>query len=171
MMKKTIEDALNKQINAEFYSSYLYLSMSAYFESVDLKGFAKWMNAQAQEEVIHGMKMYNFILERDGKVKLEGIEGPQIEWNSPLAAFEHTYAHEQKVTGLINDLVDLALEERDHATKNFLDWFVDEQVEEEASTGGVLKQLKFVGKDGHGLLMLDREMGQRIFTPPPQDGE
>ncbi len=168
MMNQKIEDALNGQINAEFYSSYLYLSMSAYFDSMDLKGFAQWMNAQAQEEIMHGMKMYNFVGERGGRVMLGPIQGPQTEWESPLHAFEAVLEHEQKVTGLINDLVNLAIEEKDHATKNFLDWFIDEQVEEEASASEAVNQLKIVGDNGYGLLMLDRELGQRIFTPPPR---
>jgi len=170
VINEKMEKALNGQVNAEFYSSYLYLSMSAYFDSMDLKGFASWMVAQAQEEIVHGMKIYNFIQERGGKVILGGIEGPPTDWASLLAAFEAAFAHEQKVTGLIDDLVNLALDERDHATKNFLDWFVDEQVEEEASVSGVVNQLRIVGNDGRGLLMLDRELGQRVFTPPPADG-
>jgi ferritin len=171
MISKRIEEAVNEQINAEFYSSYLYLSMSAYFDSIDLPGFANWMIAQAQEEISHGMKMYKFIQERGGKVTLKPIKGPETEWDSPLAIFEGAYAHEQLVTGLINDLVNLAIEEKDHATKNFLDWFIDEQVEEEASASEVVQQLKMIGDNGYGLLMLDREMGQRIFTPPAEGTE
>jgi ferritin len=169
MLNERIEEAINEQINAEFYSSYLYLSMSAYFDSIDLPGFAKWMIAQAQEEISHGMKMYKFIQERGGTVTLKPIKGPQTTWESPLAIFEAAYAHEQLVTGLINDLVNLAIEEKDHASKNFLDWFIDEQVEEEASAIEVVQQLKMIGDNGYGLLMLDREMGQRIFTPPPSE--
>ena len=168
MIKQEIEDAINGQINAEFYSSYLYLSMSAYFESTDLKGMANWMIAQAQEEISHGMKMYSFVLERGGVVKLDPIEGPPIVWDSPLAVYEHALRHEEHVTSLINELVDLAIEEKDHATKNFLDWFVDEQVEEEASASEVVQQLKIIGDNGYGILMLDRELGQRIFIPPPK---
>lgn len=171
MIKERIEDAINGQINAEFYSSYLYLSMSAYFKSIDLKGCASWMIAQAQEEISHGMKMYNYIQERGGTVQLGPIEGPPTKWESALDIFQHALKHEQHVTGLINGLVDIAIEEKDHATKNFLDWFVDEQVEEEASASEVVQQLKMIGDNGYGLLMLDRELGQRIFTPPPAEGE
>ena len=169
MIQQKIEDAINGQINAEFYSSYLYLSMSAHFDSIDLKGMAKWMIAQAQEEIAHGMKMYNFVLERGGAVKLDPIEGPPITWDSALEVFEHAFSHEQLVTSLINGLVDLAIEEKDHATKNFLDYFVDEQVEEEASASEIVQQLKFIGDNGYGILMLDRELGQRIYTPPAQE--
>jgi len=170
MIGKEMEKAINEQINAEFYSSYLYLSMSAYFESKDLKGFAKWMIAQAQEEITHGMKMYNFVHERGGTVTLGPIEGPRTSWESPLDAVKAVYTHEQLVTGLINDLVTLAIEKKDYASKNFLDWFIDEQVEEEASASEAVQQLMIAGADGHALLMLDREMGQRVFTPPA-DGE
>ena len=171
MLSKKMNDALNEQINAEFYSAYLYLSMEAYFESVDLPGFANWMRAQIQEESMHAMKLYDFVNERGGRVLLKTIEGPATEWASPLAVFEATYAHEQKVTGLINGLVDLAVEEKDHATNNFLQWFVNEQVEEEASADAVLQQLKMVKDSAEGMFMLDKELGQRVFTPPPAEGE
>jgi len=127
MISKSVEKALNDQINAEFYSAYLYLSMMAYFESVNLAGFATWMKAQTQEEIMHAMKMYDFVNERGGRVILQAIEAPPAEWDSPLAAFEAAYAHEQIVTGRINDLVNLAIEEKDHATNAFLQWFVNEQ--------------------------------------------
>ena len=168
MLIEHIQAALNDQLNAELYSSYLYLSMSAYFEDRGLPGFAKWMKAQSQEENVHGMKIYDHINERGGKVLLKAIDAPPTEWDSPLAVREATLAHEQKVTGLINGLVDLAMEERDHATYNFLQWFVDEQVEEEDSVGGVLNQLRLAGEQGNALFMLDRELGQRVFTPPPE---
>ncbi len=129
MIKEKIQAALNEQLNAEMYSSYLYLSMSAYFESVALKGFANWMRVQTQEELIHAMKFYDFIQESGGKVILTAVDAPQIQWDSPLAAFEHVYQHEQKVTGLINNLVNLAVTEADHAANNFLHWFVTEKVE------------------------------------------
>lgn len=166
MIKKKMQQALNKQLNAELYSSYLYLSMSAYFNSINLKGFANWMKVQAQEELSHAMKFYNFILERGGKVILSEIDPPQSEWNSPLAAFEHVYRHEQKVTSLINSLVDLSISEGDHATNNFLQWFVTEQVEEEASADEVVQKLKLAGKSAGGLFMIDRELAQRVFAPP-----
>ena len=166
MLNEKIQASLNKQLNAELYSSYLYLSMSAYFQSINLPGFATWMRVQAQEELVHGMKFYDFINERGGRVTLQPVEGPPTEWSSPLDVFENTYKHEQKVTGLINDLVNLAVGERDHATNIFLQWFVTEQVEEEASADEVVQRLKLMGDDGGGLFMLDREMGQRVFTPP-----
>ena len=171
MIKKKMQQALNKQLNAELYSSYLYLSMSAYFNSINLKGFANWMKVQAQEELSHAMKFYNFILERGGKVILSKIDPPQTEWNSPLAAFEHVYRHEQKVTSLINSLVDLSISESDHATNNFLQWFVTEQVEEEASADEVVKKLKLAGKSAGGLFMIDRELAQRVFTSPVSTNE
>jgi len=166
MLSEKVQEELNKQLNAELYSSYLYLSMSAYFQSLNLGGFANWMRVQAQEELVHAMKFYDFVNERDGRVTLRPVEGPPSEWDSPLAAFEHVYQHEQKVTGLINDLVNLAIGERDHATHNFLQWFVTEQVEEEASANDVVQRLKLLGDDKSGLLMLDRELAQRVFTMP-----
>ncbi len=171
MLKDKIQDALNGQLNAEMYSSYLYLSMSAYFQSNDFAGFANWMRVQAQEELMHAMKFYDYINERGGRVTLKEIEAPITEWDSPAAAFGHVFKHEQKVTGLINGLVDLALEEKDHATNNFLQWFVSEQVEEEASANEVLQKVKRVGKEGNGLFMLDQELAQRVFTPAPSKEE
>jgi len=166
MIKEKMQEALNQQVNAELYSSYLYLSMAAYFESINLKGFASWMRVQTQEELVHAMKFYDFIIERGGKVLLSSIEGPPTEWVSPLAIFEHAYEHEQKVTGLINKLVDLSADEQDHATSNFLQWFVAEQVEEEASADEVVQKIKLMGDASGGLFMLDRELAQRVFTPP-----
>lgn len=162
-------EALNKQVNAELYSAYLYLSMAAYFESINLRGFANWMKIQAQEEVTHAMKFFEYINERGGRVKLESIEKPPIEWASPLEVFEATYEHEINVTKMINNLVNLAIEEKDHATYNMLQWFVAEQVEEEASADEIRQQLKFIGEDGRGILMLDRELAKRIFTPPKEE--
>ena len=161
MLSEKMENALNGQLNAELYSAYLYLSMNAYFKSVNLDGFANWMYYQAQEEVTHAMKFYDFINSRGGRVKLAQIDAPATEWNSPLAVFEATLEHEQKVTGLINDLVELALEEHDHATNIFLQWFVSEQVEEEESVGGVLEQLRLMGEAKGGLFMIDRELAKR----------
>ena len=166
MIKEKIREALNQQLNAELFSSYLYLSMAAYFESINLKGFANWMRVQTQEELVHAMKFYDFIIERGGKVILSSIESPPTEWASPLAVFEHAYQHEQKVTGLINTLVDLAIAEQDHATNNFLQWFVAEQVEEEASADEVVQKIKLMGDASGGLFMIDSELAQRIFTPP-----
>jgi ferritin len=161
MLTEKMQKALNGQLNAELYSSYLYLSMNAYFKSVNLDGFANWMHYQAQEELEHSMKFYDFILQRGGQVQLQQIEAPPTEWSSPLAVFEATLEHEQKVTGLINGLVDVAHEERDHATNIFLQWFVSEQVEEEENVGGVLEQLKLMGDASGGLFMIDRELAKR----------
>ena len=171
MLKETIQDALNKQINAELYSAYLYLSMSSYFESINLKGFANWMRVQAQEELGHAMRMYDYVVERGGRVILDTIEKPPSEWKSPLDAFEAVYNHETKVTGLINDLVELALKERDHATYNMLQWFVNEQVEEEASADEIVQKLKLVGDEGRALFMIDRELAQRQPPQPVEKGE
>lgn len=166
MLEEKIQNALNSQLNAELYSAYLYMAMNAYFESIDLGGFANWMRIQAQEEVSHGMKFHDYIIQRGGRVILDEIEKPQTEWESPLEVFEHVYAHEQKVTGLINDLVNLAIEEKDHATNNFLQWFVAEQVEEEESSSGVLQKVKLAVGDSGSLFMLNNELGQRVFNPP-----
>ena len=170
MLNSNIEKAFNEQLNAELYSAYLYYSMAAYFESVNLAGFANWMMVQFQEEQFHAEKFYRYINERGGRVLLTAIESPPTEWDSPLAVFEATLIHEQKVTGLINDLVFLARDERDNATEIFLQWFVSEQVEEENSVAVVLGQLKIIKDNPHALLMLDKELAQRIFTPPPAEG-
>ena len=166
MLSKKMEKAINQQINAEFYSSYLYLAMATYFESISLGGFSNWMRQQVQEELFHAMKMFDFVCERGGRVILEAIDKPPSKWKSPLDAFENVLSHEQKVTGLINDLVNLALDERDHASNIFLQWFVSEQVEEEATAGTLVDKLKLIGKDANGLFMLDTELGQRVFTLP-----
>ncbi|MBW1701958.1 MAG: ferritin [Deltaproteobacteria bacterium] len=171
MLNEKMERALNGQINAEMYSAYLYLSMSAYFESISLRGFASWMKVQAQEEMVHAMKFYAFINERGGRVILKSIEAPATEWASPLAAFEGVSQHEQKVTALINDLVELASKEHDYASGIFLQWFVTEQVEEEDSANEVVQKIKLMGDAKGGLFMLDRELGQRVFTPPAEKSE
>jgi len=161
MLSDKMQEALNGQLNAELYSSYLYLSMHAYFKRINLDGFANWMYFQAQEELTHAMKFYDFINQRGGKVRLQQVEAPPWEWDSPLAVFEATLEHEKKVTGRINALVDLALSEHDHATNIFLQWFVSEQVEEEESVVGVLEQLKLMGDAKGGLFMIDRELAKR----------
>ncbi|UCC83351.1 MAG: ferritin [Gemmatimonadota bacterium] len=161
MIADKMEKALNSQINAELYSAYIYLSMAAYFESKDLPGMANWMTAQAQEEVAHAMKIYQHIVERGGRVSLAAIEGPPNEWASPTAVFEAAYKHEQHVTKLIHDLVALSIEEKDYPSKSMLDWFVDEQVEEEASASAIVAKLQMIGDNGPALLMLDRELGAR----------
>ncbi len=171
MISKKVEEALNGQVNAEMYSAYLYLSMESYFKSLNLNGFANWMMVQTQEEMVHAMKIYDFINERGGRVTLKAIDGPPTKWESPMAVFEAVYEHEQKVTGLINKLVDLATEEKDHATNTFLQWFVNEQVEEESSADAIVQQMKMMGNAPGGMFMLDRELGQRVFTPPATEGE
>ncbi len=171
MIKEKIQEELNRQINEELYSYYLYLSMSAYFEDIDLPGFAKWMNAQAQEEMAHAMKFFHFIIERSGKVTLLPIKGPQTDWESPRDAFEAAYKHECYISDCINKLVDLALAESDHATNAFLQWFVSEQVEEEATADAVVKKLRLVEGHPNGMYMIDKELGARIFTPASAAGE
>jgi len=170
MLNNRVLEALNKQINAELYSAYLYLSMSAYFEAEGLKGFANWMRVQTQEELMHAMKIFDYVNERGGKIKLERVEAPPSEWRSPLHVFEATCEHEAKVTEMINDLVNLAIEEKDHATYNMLQWFVGEHVEEEASAEEIRKQLEIIGKDKKALLMIDRELAQRQFSAISQEG-
>ncbi len=166
MISKKIEDASNDQIAAEFYSAHLYLAMSAYLESIDLPGFAHWMRIQYQEEVSHAMKIFDYLIERDGRAIIKKFDAPQVEWKSVQDVFDATYEHEQKVTGLMNNLVDIALAEKDHACHIFLQWFVNEQVEEEATAKGIIQQLKLLGDSKAGLFMVDRELGQRVFTPP-----
>jgi len=161
MINDKMEKALNAQINAELYSAYVYLSMAAYFESRDLPGMANWMTAQAQEEVAHAMKLYRHIVERGGRVSLTAIDGPPADWESPAAVFEAAYKHEQHVTKLIHDLVALSIEVKDYAAKSMLDWFVDEQVEEEASASAIVAKLQMIGDHAPALLMLDNELGAR----------
>ena len=170
MMNERIEKALNEQMNAEMYSAYLYLSMASYFESKGLEGCANWMKAQTQEELIHAMKFYNFIVERGGRAVMAEIKAPPSEWDSPLKVFEHALEHEQLVTSLINKLMELAIEEKDHATQIFLQWFVTEQVEEEASAGAVVDKMRLAGESAGGVFMVDRELAQRqLPIPMPQE--
>ena len=171
MISKKMNDAINKQVAAEFYSAHLYLSMSSYLESIDLPGFANWMRVQYQEETFHGEKLFDHIIERDGRAVLIDFDAPSAEWDSVLSIFEEAYKHEQKVTSLINNLVDIAMAEKDHASYNFLQWFVDEQVEEEASVKTIVQQLKMVNESKSGLFMMDREVGARIFNAPASAGE
>jgi ferritin len=166
MLSEKMQAAMNNQINAELYSAYIYASMSAYFSEKNLNGFANWMRIQAQEEMTHAMKFYDFIIERRGRVLLAPIEGVPTEWDGPLAVFENALAHEQKITGMINDLVNLAKKEKDHAADSFLQWFVDEQVEEESNADEIVQQLKLMGDSGAALFMFDREMATRVFVPP-----
>lgn len=158
MLSEKVQAALNAQINAELGAYYTYLSMAAYFEDQNLSGFAAWMRNHSDEEMMHAMKIYDFIHERRGRVQLQAIAGPETEWETPLAAFEDAMKHEQHVTHLINKLVDLAIAESDHATNSFLQWYVDEQVEEEALVDAAIQDLRRIGDNGPGLFLLDREM-------------
>jgi len=167
MLSEAMGKALNEQVNAEFYSAYLYLSMASYFKAINLNGFARWMEVQALEEVTHAMKFYNYIAERNQQAILSSIESPPTAWESPLGAFEDAYRHELKVTDLINNLVNLAIEGKDHATNNFLQWFVSEQVEEESSANEVVQKLKLIRETQGGLFLLDQELGRRMFSMPP----
>ncbi|MBN2376627.1 MAG: ferritin [Sedimentisphaerales bacterium] len=171
MISKKLLDAINEQINAEYYSAYLYLSMSAWLEAENLPGFANWMQMQNREETMHATKLYDYILERGGRVQLKAIDAPPTKWDSPLAVFEETLKHERKVTALINDLMNLAIAEKDHPATIFLQWFVSEQVEEESSVETVLQQLKMIQQAPGMVFMMDRELGQRSFTPPADSAD
>ena len=166
MMNEKLEKAFNDQINKELYSEYLYMSMYAYFDRQNLQGFKNWMNVQMQEEHAHAMGMFNYLHERGGKVKLQQIEQPETDWNSPVELFEHVLKHEQYVTSLINSLMDVADEVKDRAAVSFLDWYLKEQVEEEANVSKVLKTLKMVCEDKNSLYMFDKELAARVFNPP-----
>ena len=166
MIDQKMETAINEQINRELYSAYLYFSMAAYFDSISLKGFSNWMRIQAMEEQTHVKRFYDYLTARGGRVLLSDIEAPPCEWDSPLAVFENVLTHEQYVTGLINNLVDLSLTIKDHATNSFLQWFVNEQVEEEASADEVVQSLKLNADNPGGLFLVDKEMAQRMFVQP-----
>jgi ferritin len=172
MLKDNVQEALNNQINAELYSAYIYLSMAAYFESEALPGFAKWMEAQAAEEVAHAMRFYRYVYDRGGRVFMKPIEGPRGEWDGVVDVFQNTLDHERYVSSLIHDLVDLARAEKDHPTENMLQWFVEEQVEEEATAEELLDQLKMIEGDKSALFMMDRELGARqVPTGTGTEGE
>jgi ferritin len=161
MISKKMEKAFNDQINAELYSEYLYLGMSAYCETIDLPGFAAWMLQQSIEERIHAMRFYNFVFDRDGRVILEAIAKPQSEYKSILDMFENVLKHEQHVTKLIHDLYALAVKENDYAAQVELQWFIAEQVEEEKTAKDIIQQLKWIGDESTALFMLDQKMSQR----------
>jgi ferritin len=161
MLNSKLQDAINEQIKNELYSSYLYLSMSAYCESVNLPGTAHWMRVQSGEEQEHALKLYRYVVEKGGRVMLAAIDQPPAEFDGALDVFEKTLAHEEKVTGLINDLYALAIEEKDYATQIFLQWFVAEQVEEEANATEIVELLKTIGEHAQGLIMLDRQLASR----------
>ena len=166
MINEKMEKAFNDQINKERYSEYLYLSMQAYFERLNLKGFVNWMQVQVQEEHAHALGMFDYLNQRGGNVILEAIDKPQSEWESPLAVFEHVLEHEEYVTSRINALMDVAEEVKDRAAMSFLNWYLKEQVEEEDNVGNVLATLKLIGDDKKALLMLDKELATRTFVAP-----
>lgn len=161
MLNKKLQDALNEQIKNELYSGYLYLAMSAYFEANNLPGFAHWMRVQAAEEQTHALKFFDFVVDHGGRVELQAIDQPPVEFQSPLAVFEATLAHEQKVTGLIYKLYELAIAEHDYPAQVMLQWFINEQVEEEKNATQIVETLKMIGEKGQALVMLDRELSQR----------
>lgn len=165
-MNNNLVDEINKQINKEFYSAYLYLSMSQYLEGKDMTGMAKWMYEQFREEQYHAQKFIQFLNSRGEKVELELIEKPRVEWNNLLDVFEDTLVHEKAVTDSINALTGIAVEVNDFATVNYLQWYINEQVEEEETVSGIIHQLKLIGDNGYGLLMLDKELSARNFVEP-----
>lgn len=166
MFSKKLLDAMNEQMKNEFLSAQLYLAMAGYFESEDLPGISAWMRVQAMEELTHGEKFFNFICEAGGRTDFRAIEAPKNDYASPLDCFEYSLKHENFVTAGIHNLMDLARKDNNHATQIFLQWFVTEQVEEEASFGLIVKKLQRIGDDGNGLLRLDEELGQRVFVAP-----
>ncbi len=166
MLKDTMEKALNDQVQWELYSAYIYLAMSAWFQAQGLPGFANWMRIQFQEETMHAMKFHDFILERGGRARLQAIDAPPHDWKSPLAAFEHALEHEEGVTERINKLMSLAMEAKDHATAIFLQWFVTEQIEEEASVQDIIQKLKLTEGATGGMFMLDKDLAARALPPP-----
>lgn len=166
MISQKMEQAFMSQINKELYSAYLYLSMKAYFASQNLKGFTNWMDIQVQEERAHGMGMFDYVIERGGKVVLDKIDKPETEWKSPYEVFEQVLSHEQYVTSQINLLYDVAVEEKDRAAQLFLNWYVKEQVEEEASAEDILTRLEMIGDNKQALYDIDKELAARVFNPP-----
>jgi len=160
-LSKKMQDALNEQIKEELASAYIYLGMAAYCESINLRGFAQWMRAQSNEEMEHAMKFYEYVHERGGRVVLEALEQPQVEYAGAVDVFEKTLAHEQYITSRIHKLYAMAIEENDYASLSVLQWFVDEQVEEESGVGDILDALKMIGDKGQALYMLDQKLGAR----------
>lgn len=161
MISKTMQDAINEQINKELYSGYIYLSMSTYFEELSLPGFARWLRLQALEEQEHAMKLFDYLHERGGSVQLKAIDQPPAKWNSKLEIFQEVLEHEKKVTGLIHKLYELALKENDYATQIMLQWFITEQVEEEANASLIVDQLKMIDDHDTAVLVLDKNLGKR----------
>ncbi len=165
-LKEKMEKAINDQINAELFSSYLYKSMASWFESQDLPGMANWMDIQAKEEMDHAMKFYDYVIERGGRVIFQAIEAPQSSWDSPLEAFKAALDHEIYISRRIDDLMDMSLEEKDHATRIMLNWFVEEQVEEEDNASDNVAKVDMLKDSKRGMYMLDREFASRVYTPP-----
>ena len=165
MLKPKIEELLNKQLNFEIYSAHLYKSMASYCDSLDLKGFANWFKVQAKEETLHSEKLYDYIVDRDGRVLFSAVLEPKQEWSSVNEAFEDTLKHENIVTERVNELMTAAMAENDHGTASFLKWFIDEQIEEEANDASIIKQLKLLNGSGEGLFMMDKELSARVFNP------
>ncbi|MEI6056233.1 MAG: ferritin [Lentisphaerota bacterium] len=165
-MNPKIEKALNDQINFELYSSYIYMAMASYFRSLSLSGFAHWMEIQVQEELAHALKLYNYITERGGIAVFDAIAKPPQTWDSPTDVFKHSHEHEQIVTSRMHEIVDLSLKEKDHTTNAHIQWYLNEQVEEESKVLGIYQQLKFANNSPQALLMFDRELAQRIFVDP-----
>jgi len=170
MISEKMEKRLNQAVNLEFNSSYLYLSMAAYCETVGLDGFANWMRAQAAEEWQHGMKLFEYINDQQARVQLKGLSDPKQKWDSIHEVFEDTLAHEKKVTAAYNDLMELASETKDWATQSFLQWYVDEQIEEEATAAGILDKLNMVKDRPQGVLYMDSHVGKRQWTPSATGG-
>ncbi len=166
MITKKLEKEINDQINRELYSAYLYLSMSAWFKSQNLDGFATWMHVQYEEESFHAMKLFDYIVERGGTIELQAIDKPDNEFNDVIHVFELTLEHERFITDCINNLMNIAIEEKDHAAKSFLQWYIDEQVEEEANVDKLLTTLKMVQANPHTLYMMDKELASRTFVAP-----
>lgn len=166
MINKEVLEAINEQINAETYSAYMYLSMSAYFENIGLSGFAHWMKIQYQEEAAHALKFFNYVTERGGKVVLKAVAQVPVDFDGVVDVFEKTLAHEIHVTSLINNLFEVSIKAKDHAAQSFLKWFIDEQVEEEANVEKILATLKLINGQGNGIFMMDRELAQRVFVDP-----
>jgi ferritin len=161
MISDVMQKAINEQINAEFYSAYMYLSMAAYFEAKNLPGFARWLRVQFNEEQVHAVKFYDYLVDRGGRVELGAIAKPPVEWEGNLEAFQAVLEHEQKVTGLINKLYEVALKQKDYATQVLLQWFINEQVEEEKNACDIVEQLLLIDAHGTAVLMLDHQLGKR----------
>jgi ferritin len=161
MLSDRLQDAINRQINDELFSAHLYLSMSAYFESLDLNGFARWMKLQFEEETAHALKLFDYVNDRDGRVTLHSIDQPQVEFESPHSVMRSALEHERLVTSMINDLYALAISERDYPTHVLLEWFVSEQVEEEKVLNEIVAHMDLIGNDGTGLIIMDQRLGDR----------